>query len=105
MQIFGSNNKKHDFGHKIKLRGTTRALMYHFFFKSIHLKVPNLTAPLRAPEQGDPNDTFRTYIDDLNNEVKTDSDSLYISTEENENVLKQNDNKFSILRLDIQSQL
>ena len=58
---------------------------------------------LRAPKQDDLNDTLRTYIDDPNNEVKTYSDSLYISTEEIENVLKQNDNKFSILSLNIQS--
>ena len=58
---------------------------------------------LRVPWQDDLNDTLRTYIDDPNNEVKTYSDSLYISTEEVENVLKQHDNKFSILSLNIQS--
>ena len=58
---------------------------------------------LRAPKQDDLNDTLRTNIDDPNNEVKTYSDSLYISTEKIENVLKQNDNKFSILGLNIQS--
>ena len=58
---------------------------------------------LRAPKQDDLNDSLRTYIDDPNNEVKTYSDSLYISTEEIENVLKQNDNKFFILSLNIQS--
>ena len=42
-------------------------------------------------------------IDDPNNEVKNCCDSLYISIEEVENVLKQNDNKFSILSFNIQS--
>ena len=37
---------------------------------------------LKGPRQDDLNDTLRTYIDDPNNEVKTYSDSLYISTEE-----------------------
>ena len=53
---------------------------------------------LRAPKQDDLNDTLRTYIDGPDNEVKTYSDSLYISIEEIEDVLKQND-KFSILSL------
>ena len=58
---------------------------------------------LGAVKQDNLNDTLRTYIGDPNNEVKTYSDSLYISTEEIENVLKQNDNKFAILSLNIQS--
>ena len=45
MQIFESNNKKHDFDYIIKLRGTTGTLTYQFFLKSIDLKVPNLIAP------------------------------------------------------------
>ena len=58
---------------------------------------------LRAPKQDDLNDTLRTYINDPNNEVKTYSDSLYISTEEIENILKKNDNKFYTLSLNLQS--
>ena len=45
--IFRIKWQKHNFDNNIKLRGTTGTLMYQFFLKSIHLKVPNLIAPLR----------------------------------------------------------
>ena len=44
---------------------------------------------LRVPKQYDLSDTLHTCTDDPNNDVKTHSDWLYISTEEMENILKQ----------------
>ena len=56
-----------------------------------------------APSINDLNNVLRSFVDDPNNEVRTYSDSLYIPTENVENILSQYPNNFSVLSLNIQS--
>ena len=42
-----------------------------------------------APSINDLNNVLRSFVDDPNNEVRTYSDSLYIPTENVENILSQ----------------
>ena len=56
-----------------------------------------------APSINDLNNVLRSFVDDPNNEVRTYSDSLYIPTENVENILSQYPNNFSVFSLNIQS--
>ena len=56
-----------------------------------------------APSNNDLNDVLRSFVDDPKNEVRTYSDSLYIPTENVDNILLQYPNNFSVFSLNIQS--
>ena len=56
-----------------------------------------------VPNTDDLNNVLRSFVDDPNNEVRTYSDSLYIPTENVENMLSQYPNNFSLFSLNIQS--
>ena len=56
-----------------------------------------------APSINDLINVLRSFVDDPNNEVRTYSDSLYIPTENVENILSQYPNNFSVFSLNIQS--
>ena len=56
-----------------------------------------------VPNTDDLNNVLRSFVDDPNNEVRTYSDSLYIPTENVENVLSQYPNNFSLFSLNNQS--
>ena len=52
-----------------------------------------------VPNTDDLNNVLRSFVDDPNNEVRTYSDSLYIPTENVENMLSQYPNNFSLFRI------
>ena len=56
-----------------------------------------------APSINDLNNVLRYFVDDPNNKVRTYSDSLYIPTENVENISSQYPNNFSVFSLNIQS--
>ena len=56
-----------------------------------------------VPSTNDLNNVLRSFVDDPNNEVRTYSDSLYIPTENVENICSQYQNNFSVFSPNIQS--
>ena len=56
-----------------------------------------------APSTNDLNNILHSSMDDPNNEVRTYSDSLYIPTDNIENILSKYPNNFSVFSLNIQS--
>ena len=56
-----------------------------------------------VPNTDDLNNVLRSFVDDPNSEVRTYSDSLFIPTQNVENMLSQYPNNFSLFSLNIQS--